>query len=277
MSYSSVLRSIFTPVFAILLSAVILTGCGKKAEEESQKEESSGESKSASSKNGREEWVQKMEANVKVFRAAKAEKAASCIAERFPEGKVAFLIEEVFYNDPESEYRIVLDEIRKRLSEKGISCDDVLTIRTGGDETAAKKAADPEEAFAKDLNTALADVQNSVDIVVNFAGLPKSDKGFQAVRFLRGSSASGRNNMLLMTDTGLDFIPREMIRSRRVCAILDYVTPHGPGCEFDITKDTAPKDLAEAFDYLYFFLDDDSFEGFDAGRRTGMYRGDDKI
>lgn len=261
MSQLSILRNIFTAFFALLLSAAILTGCGRKTEEDSSsKEESAG----ASEETKQEKWVLKLEENVKVFRSAKADKAASYIAERFPEGKVAFLIEDVFYNDPDSEYRILLDAIRRRLAENGIDCDTVLTIKTSENEIGAgNKSRDPESVFVANLNKALLDVvRDNVDIVVNFVGLPKSVRGVQDVRSLRGASSAGKNNMLLMSDAGLAYVRPSMIESGRVSAIVDYVNSNGPASQFDITKDTAPKDPDEAFDYLYFFLKADTLDAF---------------
>ena len=71
--------------------------------------------------------------NARVFLNAKAEKAASYIADRFPEeGSAAFLIDEETYGNSESENYIVLQEIQNRLSEKGISCGDVLIVGETG-------------------------------------------------------------------------------------------------------------------------------------------------
>ena len=263
MSPISVLRNIFTVLFTILLAAAVFTGCGKKTPVENDTDDEPV----------KEKWVQKLEKNAKVFRSAKAEKAVSYIAERFPHGDVAFLIDEAFYNNPDSEDRILLDEMQKRLGEKGISCDTVLTIKTNEDETGAGKGSqDSERLFAKNLNNVLSEVRDKVDIVVNFVGLPKSVSGINDVRLLRGTSPDGRNNMLLMNDAGLAFVPSQMIRNGRVSAIINYVCSNGPGCQFDITEDAAPKDSADAFDCLYYFVNADTLDAFIADGNEDFFQ-----
>ena len=68
--------------------------------------------------------------NVKQFQTAKAEKVASYISDRFPGGAVAFLIDESSLGVPANEYgnSFVLEELQKRLSEKGISVGDTLVV-----------------------------------------------------------------------------------------------------------------------------------------------------
>ena len=70
----------------------------------------------------------RLDRNARTFLIAKAEKAATYIADRFPEeGSAAFLIDETSYNDSASDIHFVLDELQKRLSEKGVSCGDLQT------------------------------------------------------------------------------------------------------------------------------------------------------
>lgn len=238
MSSISLHRNAFVAFFAILLSAGILSGCGKTG-----------------LKDLKEEWGRKLEDNANAFRSAKVEKTVSYIADRFPNGSVAFMIEETFYNNSDSEQRILLDEIRKRLVEKGLICDEILIVGESG------QTADPLDATV--MKKKLDQVYDKVDIVVNFAGLPKSDSELRKIAFLaRKNTATGKNNMLLMCDTGLAAVDQDMIRSGRVCAIVDYVSPKGPNARFDMTQDAAPNDPDAAFDCVSFFVNADTLDRF---------------
>lgn len=66
--------------------------------------------------------------------------------------------------------------------------------------------------------------------------------------------------MLLMTDFGLPYVEQDMLKSGRVCAIIDY--PNSTGATFDMQKNTAPKDLSEAFDYFYYLICPDTLESY---------------
>ena len=54
--------------------------------------------------------------------------------------------------------------------------------------------------------------------------------------------------------------PHSSMKKGRVCAIIDDVSERG--ANFDMQKDTAPKDLFEAFDYVYFFLNPDTLSDY---------------
>jgi len=202
------------------------------------------------------------------FRIAKAEKAAQYIADRFPEGRVVFLIDEASSQNQESEACFVLEEMKKRLSEKGLTYDEEIKIKVAEEDgDAAKKnksSADPEEAFGKMLNNVLDKIKDKdkIDIVVNFVGMPKSTGGFKEIKFLQGSSSTGKKNMLLMNDVGLDFVKQSMIESGRVSAIIDYTTSEGQN--FDFEKDKVPKDVDKAFSIKYFFVNADSLAEFNS-------------
>ena len=204
----------------------------------------------------------RLDRNARTFLIAKVEKAATYIAERFPEdGSAAFLIDETSYNDSDSDNRFVIDELQKRLSEKGISCGDVLIVgeakevvdkKTGETNTVIE---DPTDAAI--MKKKLDQVYDKVDIVVNFVGLPGSVADLKKITFLtRKNTATGKNNMLLMCDTGLPYVEQDMLKTSRVCAIVDYVSAAGES--FDMQKDSAPKDLLDAFDLMYFFVNADT-------------------
>ena len=200
--------------------------------------------------------------NSRVFLMAKAEKAASYIADRFPEeGSAAFLIDDESYSNTESDSYIVLQELQNRLSEKGVSCGDVLIVgETGVDKkTGEEKREDPTDAtiMKKKLDT----VYDKVFIVVNFVGLPGSISDLKKITFLtKKNTATKKNNMLLMTDNGLPYVEQDMLKSGRVCAVIDYVS--AAGNEFDMQKSTAPKDLSEAFDMFYYFVNPETIESY---------------
>lgn len=261
MSKTFILRKTFAALFIVLLSAAVLPCCGQGSEDGKQ----SGESVIARITGGKaqKQWVQKLADNVKAFRSAKVEKAVSYISERFPNGTVAFMIEEAFYNDPDSENYLLLQEMQKRLNEKGISCDDVLIVGKKGidSKTGEDKIEDPLDASI--MKKQLQMLVDKVDIVVNFAGLPKSVADLRKITFLvRKNTGTGKNNMLLMCDSGLAYVDPNMIRNGRVCAIIDYISPKGLAAQFDIAKDTAPNDPADAFDYLYYFIKADTLDSF---------------
>lgn len=200
--------------------------------------------------------------NSRVFLMAKAEKAASYIADRFPEeGSAAFLIDDESYSNSESDSYIVLQELQTRLSEKGVSCGEVLIVgETGVDKkTGEEKREEPTDAsiMKKKLDT----VYDKVHIVVNFVGLPGSISDLKKITFLtKKNTATKKNNMLLMTDNGLPYVEQDMLKSGRVCAIIDYVSAAGDA--FDMQKSTAPKDLSEAFDMFYYFVNPDTIESY---------------
>ena len=208
----------------------------------------------------------RLDRNARTFLIAKAEKAATYIADRFPEeGSAAFLIDETSYNDSASDVRFVLDEVQKRLSEKGISCGDVLIVGESKEVTDKKTGEtntvieDPTDATI--MKKTLDQVNDKVDIVVNFVGLPSSVADLKKITFLtRKNTNTGKNNMILMCDNGLPYVEQDMLKSNRVCAILDYVS--GAGEEFDMQKDNAPKNLSDAFDLMYFFLNADTLSDY---------------
>ncbi len=204
----------------------------------------------------------RLEKNAKIFQAAKAEKAASYIADRFPDnGSVAFLIDDESNSSPESDNYNVLQELQKRLSEKGVSCDDVLVV---GELVVDKKTGEErreEPTDATIMKKKLDQVYDKVDIVVNFAGLPSSTAELKKITFLtKKNVATGKNNMLLMNDGGLPYVEQDMLKSGRVCAIIDYISEDG--FSFDMQKNNAPKDLSEAFDLFYYFICPDTLDSY---------------
>ena len=208
----------------------------------------------------------RLKRNVKQFQTAKAERAASYIADRFPGGAVAFLIDESSQAVPTSEYMnsFVLEELQKRLSEKGVSVGDTLVVgkaREVVDKSGQVNTVVDDPTNAKIMKTTLDTVYDKVDIVINFVGLPDSLSDLRTITFLtRKNTATGKNNMLLLSDIGLPYVEQDMIKSGRVSAILEYLSEEGSA--FDMQKDDAPKDLDEAFDYQYLLLNQDTLSQF---------------
>ena len=205
----------------------------------------------------------RVEKNSRIFQMAKAEKAASYIADRFQEngGTVAFLIDEASNNDSESESHFVMEELQKRLEEKGVSWSEVLTVGEMGvdKKTGEERLEDPTDATI--MKKKLDQVYDKVDIVVNFVGLPNSVSELKKITFLtKKNTSTGKNNMLLMCDVGLPYVEQDMLKKSRVCAIIDYVGEGG--VPFDMQKNSAPKDLSEAFDLLYFFINADTLSDY---------------
>lgn len=200
----------------------------------------------------------RMMKNKHVFLEAKAEKIAEYIAERFPEeGSAAFLIDEESYSNSSSENYQLLQEIKSRLDQKGIACEDELVVglskqvvdkKTG---EATTVSDDPIDATI--LKKTLDQVNDKVFIVVNFVGLPNSLADLRKITFLtRKNTSTGKNNMLLLSEDGLPYVEQDMLKSGRVCAVIDYATDEGMA--FSMQKDNAPKDLSEAFDLMYYFI-----------------------
>ena len=208
----------------------------------------------------------RMMKNIKVFQMAKAEKAASYIADRFPGGTAAFLISESASQVPTEEFldSYVLEELQSRLSDKGVTPGEVLIVgrskevvdKSGQSSTVVEDPTNP-----KIMKSTLDTVYDKVDIVVNFVGLPNSLSDLRTITFLtRKNTATGKNNMLLMTDLGFPYVEQDMIKNGRVSAIIDYI---GESDElFDMHKENAPKDLEDAFDYQYMLIDKDSISSF---------------
>ncbi len=205
----------------------------------------------------------RVEKNARIFHMAKAEKAASYIADRFREngGTVAFLIDETSNNDSESDTRFVMEELQKRLEEKGVSWSEVLTVGEMGvdKKTGEERLEDPTDAAI--MKKKLDQVYDKVDIVVNFVGLPNSVSELKKITFLtKKNTSTGKNNMLLMNDVGLPYVEQDMLKKSRVCAIIDYI--RDDGTTFDMQKNSAPKDLSEAFDLHYFFINADTLSDY---------------
>ena len=207
-----------------------------------------------------------------VFLTAKAAKAADFIRER-ENPAIAFLISEEAYNNAESDDRIVFEELKKRLEEAGISCDKVITLKMSEDEgeTSSKKnAKDPAEAYKDKLNTALKEVKDNVNILVNFIGLPESSGAVAGVNFIKETRASaGKNDMLLMCDVGLPYVKQSMIENNHICAIIEYTSAEGSN--FNVMSDKAPKDLNVAFDYNYFFVKGDTLADFNSKENDAYF------
>ena len=203
----------------------------------------------------------RLEKNVRVFRAAKAEKAASYIADRFSGGVAAFLIDDESYNDSASDSRLVLDELQRRLGEKGIGCDEIILVGeiTTDKKTGEEKREEPTDAAI--MKKKLDQVYDKVDIVINFAGLPSSISELKKITFLtKKNTGTGKNNMLLMIDNGLPYVDQDMLKSGRVCAIIDSISEAGSA--FDLQKNSAPKDLSEAFDLFYVLITPDTLDSY---------------
>lgn len=204
----------------------------------------------------------RLDRNAHVFLTAKAEKAASYIADHFPEsGSAAFLIDDESYNDSSSDSRFVIDELQKRLGEKGVTCDEVVLVGEMGvdKKTGEERRENPTDASI--MKKKLDPLFDKVDIVVNFVGLPDSTADLKKITFLtKKNTATGKNNMLLMSDNGLPYVEQDMLKKGRVCAIIDYIS--SAGSEFDMQKNSAPKDLSDAFDMFYFFVNADTLEGY---------------
>ncbi len=146
--------------------------------------------------------------NAHAFLSAKAERAASYIADRFPDGgAAAFLIDDESNSDSDSDNRYLLDDLQRRLSEKGVACDEVLVV---GEMTVDKKTGEEKREEATDagiMKKKLDQVYDKVDIVVNFVGLPDSTSELKKITFLtKKNTATKRNNMLLIGDLGLPYV-----------------------------------------------------------------------
>lgn len=200
--------------------------------------------------------------NSQLILCAKAEKAAQYIVDRFQENgaTVAFLIDETSNNTIESDNHFVLEELQRRIEEKGGSCLDVLIVgETGVDKkTGEEKIEDPLDAtiMKKKLNQ----VYDKADIVVNFVGLPNSVSELKNFTFLtKKNAATGKNNMLLMTDNGLPYVEQEMLTKGRVCAIIEYVRD---GNVPNLQKESMSKNLNETFDKFFFLINEDTLSEF---------------
>ena len=204
----------------------------------------------------------RLDKNAHIFLTAKADMAANYIADRFSDGgTVAFLIDDESYNDSTSDTRFVLDELQKRLGDKGVTLDEVLIVGEMGvdKKTGEERREDPTDATI--MKKKLDQVYDKVDIVVNFVGLPGSAADLKKITFLtKKNTAPGKNTMLLMTDTGLPYVEQDMLKKSRVCAIIDYIS--SAGSEFDMQKNSAPKDLYDAFGLFYYFINADTLDSY---------------
>ena len=199
--------------------------------------------------------------NARIFQDAKAERASEYIAERFHENgaTVAFLIDEVSFSDSESENYMMLESFKERLKDRGVAWSEVLIV---GETSIDKKTGAEKRESSTDatiMNKKLNQVYDKVDMVINFVGLPRSAADLKKISFLtKKNTATGKNNMLLMNDTGLPFVEQDMLKSGRVCAIV-----RGFGeTTFNIRKDSVPKDLSETFDSFFFFLNPSTLSEF---------------
>jgi hypothetical protein len=200
--------------------------------------------------------------NARTMLTAKAERAADYIANRFQENgaTVAFLIDENSNNDPESDNHFVMEELQKRLEEKGAIWTEILTVGEMGTDkkTGEEVREDPTDAAI--MKKKLDQVYDKVDMVVNFVGLPNSVSELKKITFLtRKNTATGKNNMLLMCDVGLPYVEQDMLKKSRVCAIIDYISGD---TVLDLQKDTVPKNLDETFDMFYYLINGDTVDSF---------------
>jgi hypothetical protein len=200
--------------------------------------------------------------NSKIILSAKAEKAAEYIVNRFQENgaTVAFLIDEISYNNTSSDNYFVLDSLKQRLGEKGATCLDVLIVgeKAIDKKTGEEKTEDPLDATI--MKKKLDQVYDQADIVVNFVGLPDSATELKKITFLtKKNAATGKNNMLLMCDLGLPYVEQDMLTKSRVCAIIDYIRT---GTLPDLKKESVPKNLSETFDMFYYLIDESTLSDF---------------
>lgn len=205
----------------------------------------------------------RLEKNATLFLHAKAEKAAEYIAGRFREegGTVAFLIDDESYGNSSSDSHIMLEYLQKALPEKGISLSDVIVVgETAVDKkTGEEKRNDPLDAAI--MKKKLDQAYDKVDVVVNFVGLPRSISELKKITFLtKKNTNTGKNNMFLMTDTGLAFVEQDMLKSGRVCGIIRNSSEESMA--FNIRKDTVPKDLSKAFDIFFLLISPETIADF---------------
>lgn len=201
--------------------------------------------------------------NAHIFLEAKAEKAATYIADRFPDGgAVGFIIDESTYNDSESDNNVVMKEIQRLLSERGFTCDEVIIVGESKEvvdkKTGESSVVNEDPTDGPIMEKKLKPFVDKFDMVINFVGLPESLSEVKLNYLTRKNNATGKNNMMLMCDTGLAFVPQEMLKKSRVCAIIDYVSYAGN--EFDIQEKKVKKD--EAFDMMYYFVNADTLESY---------------
>ena len=205
----------------------------------------------------------RFERNARIFQEAKAEKAAEYISERFQENgaTVAFLIDDASNSDSASENYAMLEILKERFKDHGIACADVLVVgeKSVDKKTGAEKVENPTDATI--MNKKLNQVYDKVDMVVNLVGLPRSVADLKKITFLtKKNTTTGKNNMLLMCDTGLPFVEQDMLKSGRVCAIVR--SSGDESAEFNIRKDSAPKNLSDTFDIFFSFINPGTLSGF---------------
>ncbi|MBR4254742.1 MAG: hypothetical protein IKQ16_06600 [Lentisphaeria bacterium] len=205
----------------------------------------------------------RLERNATLFQNAKAEKAAQYIASRFQEegSAVAFLIDEESYSNSSSDNHIMLEYFQRILPEKGISWSDILVVgeMTTDKKTGEEKRNDPLDAAI--MKKKLDQVYDKVDVVINFVGLPRSISDLKKITFLtKKNNNTGKNNMFLMTDTGLAFVEQDMLKSGRVCGIIRNSSEESMA--FNIRKDEVPKDLSKAFDTFFLLISPDTVSDF---------------
>ena len=203
----------------------------------------------------------RLEKNSRTILSAKAERAAQYISERFQENgaTVAFLIDDESNNDSASDNHFVLEELQRRLEEKGATWTDILTVGEMGTDkkTGEERREDPTDAAI--MKKKLDQVYDKADIVVNFVGLPSSAADLKKITFLtKKNTATGKNNMLLLCDIGLPYVEQDMLKKSRVCAIIDYISGDVP----DLQKDTVPKNLDETFEMFFYFINGDTLSNF---------------
>ena len=200
--------------------------------------------------------------NARTMLTAKAERAADYIANRFQENgaTVAFLIDEESNNNPDSDNHFVMEELQKRLEEKGANWTEVLVVGEMGTDKKTGESVREDPTDATIMKKKLDQVYDKVDMVVNFVGLPSSTSDLKKITFLtRKNTATGKNNMLLMCDIGLPYVEQDMLKKNRVCAIIEYISGD---TVLDLQKETVPKDLYETFEMFYYLINGDTVESF---------------
>ena len=203
----------------------------------------------------------RLERNSRLILSAKAERAAQYISERFQENgaTVAFLIDEESNDNSASDNHFVLEELQRRLEEKGATWTDIMTVGEMGTDkkTGEERREDPTDAAI--MKKKLDQIYDKVDIVVNLVGLPSSTADLKKITFLtRKNTATGKNNMLLLCDVGLPYVEQDMLKKSRVCAIIDYIS----GDVLDLQKDTVPKNLDETFEMFFYFINEYTLSNF---------------
>lgn len=204
--------------------------------------------------------------NARIMQMARVNKVADYIVQKWPNGKVSFLVNEIqMQEQSEGDYldKFAVTELKRILTEKGMECtDDLIMV---GKLVKDDVYENPTDTAV--LTKALKSQIDKVNVVVNFVGLPEAKGEADKLPYLIKKNTNNMNNMIVMSDVGLPYVNQKLFETARVVYV---VSDTSEDLAFDFRMQKLPSDSQEVFDMFYAFLDTTGYATY-RSKNSGLF------